>query len=170
MKNLLSLSDLYLFIRKEQPLNAPSEITLKRWAASGKLDSAKVFLPGKKKPQYDAAHCFDLIFSGHKAISPQPVPLSVNPLPVSEDVRQLLENLIESFTRQNQDKMTEALAQLHDVRKFLMVRYANEVELLRNKNEILLEENRKLRASSIEQSKVSMQLSRILDKLGQLGG
>ena len=167
MKNLLNLSDIHSYFHSVGLSSLPSEITIKRWAASGKLDAAKVMVPGKKKPQYDAAICATILT---QAINPQQegrVEPLLKPAP-SPDLKVLMDELLEKHSQRTEQRITSAMAQLDDVRKFLMVRYANEVDLLKARNELLVEENKKLKAASTDQSKISIQLSRILDRLSEL--
>lgn len=87
---------------------------------------------------------------------------------IIKSIRTEIKTLIQQALESVQSDMLKSINQIDDIRKTLMTRYDNEAYALRTKINDLEEANLRLKNSTMESSKISIQLSRIMDSIGQL--
>ena len=189
---LLGLKHCHEKLLAEFGEKSPSLITLKRWAAVDKIDKAKVN-SNDKCQKYNYTLLADIVnekIKDKKTISriidveqlmvnlvdsnvlKNTIKTGREELDVSvivEEIIRTMEPIINSAINKTNVELNKSLDNIETVRKNLMFKYDEEVTLLKQRNVELMNEIKTLKASTVDNTKISIQLSRILDAVQRIG-
>lgn len=87
---LATLQECALLLDKDETVQAPKLITLKRWSASGQLDSAKVIPSGSSRPKFNYAEVLIVARRNQKALKTRSSPTGRSAHVLQRDQREPL--------------------------------------------------------------------------------